>query len=160
MVNVARPVETLAGRFTSGPPAFLVITFPYPTARLPLRSPGAMNHCLDTSDLFELSKATLDESDRRLQAIPAELCAPFFQEARSLEEQLLGVYRTVALCVRKEDDLDLVAKWWEAMTKVCDQFAVKLGTLHEQHPWCGAGVFYDRVLDLRNRCKRLMNLHA
>jgi hypothetical protein len=66
----------------------------------------------------------------------------------------------VALCVRKEDDLDKIAKWWEAMTNVCDQFAQRLHKLHEAHPYCGADTYYDDVLDLRNRCQRLKEMHS
>ena len=118
-----------------------------------------MSTCFDTSDVFQLSEASLADTERRLSEIPAELCAPFYAEADKLEQQLLGVYRIVALCVRKEDDLDAVTGWWDTMTKICDLFAARLNKLCEAHPYCGADVFYDSVLDLRNRCLRLANLH-
>ena len=118
-----------------------------------------MSTCFDTSDVFQLSEASLADTERRLSEIPAELCAPFYAEADKLEQQLLGVYRIVALCVRKEDDLDSVTGWWDTMTKICDLFAARLNKLCEAHPYCGAEVFYDSVLDLRNRCLRLANLH-
>ena len=118
-----------------------------------------MSACFDTSDVFELSRATLDSANRRLEAIPADLCAPFYAEAANLEQQLLGIYRTVAICVRKEDDLDRVAAWWQAMTDVCDEFGRRLAKLAEEHPQCGSEIFYDRVLDLRNKCQRLQAMH-
>jgi len=118
-----------------------------------------MSMCLDTSDILQLSEASLADAERRLSAIPADLCAPFYAEADKLEQQLLSVYRTAALCVRKEDDLNAVTAWWETMTKICDLFANWLGKLCEAHPSCGAEVFYDNVLDLRSRCLRLANLH-
>lgn len=119
-----------------------------------------MSTCFDTSDVFELSKAALADAERRLSEIPADMCAPFNAEARNLQEQLLSVYRMVALCVRKEDDLDKVASWWNVMKSVCDQFAQRLHKLHEAHPYCGADAYYDYVLDLRNRCQRLMDMHS
>lgn len=119
-----------------------------------------MSTCFDTSDVLELSRETLDQINRRLEAIPPDLCAPFFAEAANLEQQLLGIYRTVALCVRKEEDLDKVAAWWYAMTTICDQFARRLAKLCEEHPQCGSQVFYDRVLDVRNKCQRLQEMHA
>jgi hypothetical protein len=88
-----------------------------------------MGACFDTSDILALSRATLEEADRRLNEIPADLCAPFYAEASNLEQQLLGVYRTVALCVRKEDDLEKIAAWWRAMTEACDEFAGRLAKL-------------------------------
>lgn len=83
-----------------------------------------MRSCFDTSDVLELSRATLDDTNRRLEAIPVDLCAPFYAEAANLEQQLLGIYRTVTLCVRKEEDLDKVAAWWQAMTSICDESVV------------------------------------
>ena len=118
-----------------------------------------MSTCLDTSDVFQLSEASLAGIEKRLSEIPADLRAPFYAEADKLEQGLLQVYRTVALCVRKEDDLDAVTGWWDTMTKICDLFAARLNKLCEAHPDCGANVFYDSVLDLRNRCLRLANLH-
>jgi hypothetical protein len=119
-----------------------------------------MSACFDTKDVQELSNATLAESDKRLSTIPADMCAPFFAEASNLQQQLLSVYRTVVLCVRKEDDVDRVGGWWQIMVEVCDQFARRLLALHRDHPNCGAGMFYDAVLDLRNRCQRLREMHS
>lgn len=120
----------------------------------------SMSACFDAADVLALSRATLDETDRRLSEIPADLCAPFYAEASNLEQQLLGVYRTVALCVRKEDDLDKIAAWWQAMTKACDEFAGRLAKLSKEHPECGSEFFCDRVLDLRNKCQRLQEMHG
>ena len=80
----------------------------------------------DTDDIFELSRAALEETENRLRAIPEELSLPFNAEARTLEQHLLQMYRTVALCARKEQDLDKIASWWAAMTKICDEFARKI----------------------------------
>jgi hypothetical protein len=119
-----------------------------------------MSSCFDTTDVLELSRATLEDANRRISEIPVDLCAPFFAEASNLEQQLLGVYRTVALCVRKENELERIASWWCAMMKACDGFAGRLAKLSREHPDCGAAVFYDRVLDLRNKCQRLQEMHA
>ena len=119
-----------------------------------------MNVGFDTSDVLELSRATLEEANRRISEIPADLCAPFYTEASNLEQHLLGIYRTVALCVRKQDDLRKIAAWWRAMTNVCDEFAGRLAMLCREHPECGSEFFYDRVLDLGNKCRRLQELHS
>ena len=119
-----------------------------------------MSACFDQSDIFTLSEATLTESTKRLSALDQDQCAPFYEEARSLELELLAVYRMVALCARKEDELNRISEWWKAMTQVCDSFAGRLHELHERHPMCGANLFYDRVLDLRNKCQRLAEMHS
>jgi hypothetical protein len=124
------------------------------------RSFANMSACFDQTDVFTLSEATLTESTRRLGTLSEDQCSAFFEEARSLELELLSVYRMVALCAKKEDNLEHVAEWWKAMTDVCDSFAKTLHTLHSKHPSCGANFFYDRVLDLRNKCQRLAEMHS
>jgi rRNA maturation protein Nop10 len=119
-----------------------------------------MSACLDQTDVYTLSEATLTESTRRLETLRVDQCSAFYEEARSLELELLSVYRMVALCARKEDDLGHVSQWWKTMQTVCDSFAAGLHTLHEKHPACGAKLFYDRVLDLRNKCQRLAEMHS
>lgn len=84
---------------------------------------------------------------------------PFNAEAANLERQLLGIYRTVTLCVRKEEDLEKVAAWWQAMTSIRDEFSSRLAMLSSEHPLFGPEILYDRVLDLRNRCQRLQEMH-
>src|SRR5437763_16635138 len=118
-----------------------------------------MNECLSESDLLELSQGSLASFEQRLAAIPKDLCAPFHEEARQLETELLTVYRVVVLCTRREEDLERVSKWWETMVRVCDQFAVRLNGLVEAHPACGTEHYYDRVLELRSKCLRLQKMH-
>lgn len=119
----------------------------------------AMNERLVDSDLLELSNGSLAAFDQRIASIPRELSAPFHEEARQLEAELLTVYRVVVLCTKKEDNLDTVADWWGTMVRVCDDFAARLNRLTTEHPHCGAGHYYDRVLDLRNKCLRLQKTH-
>ena len=119
-----------------------------------------MKECLTDADLLELSQGSLDSFDQRLATIPSDLSAPFHEEARQLETELLTVYRVVVLCTKREEDLDRVSKWWETMVRVCDEFAVRLGGLVEAHPACGADQYYDRVLELRSKCLRLQKMHS
>ena len=118
-----------------------------------------MNECLRESDLLEVSRGSLAAFERRLATIPADLCAPFHEEARQLEAELLTVYRVVVQCTKREEDLERVSKWWETMVRVCDEFAVRLGKLAEAHPACGAEQYHDRVLELRSKCLRLQKMH-
>ena len=118
-----------------------------------------MKECLNDADLLALLEGSLASFDQRVATIPKDLCAPFHDEARQLETELLTVYRVVVLCTKREDDLDRVSKWWETMVRVCDEFAVRLGKLVEAHPSCGAEQYYDRVLELRSKCLRLQTMH-
>ena len=95
-----------------------------------------------------------------LRNIPVDACVPFYAETSNLQQQLLQVYRTVVLCVRKEEKMERVAGWWQMMVEVCDKFGGCLHALTQEHPYCGAGMFYDAVLDLRNRCLRLKEMHG
>jgi hypothetical protein len=118
-----------------------------------------MKECLNDSDLLELSHGSLAAFDQRLAGIPKDLCAPFHEEARQLEAELLTVYRVVVLCTKREDDLERVSGWWATMVRVCDEFAARLSQLVAAHAHCGAGQYYDRVLELRSKCLRLQTMH-
>jgi len=99
--------------------------------------------------------------DKRVASLPPELCAPFHQEARQLDAELLTIYKMTALCNKEEEeDLDKVSSRWGAMVKICDGSIKRLGELTRQHPQCGADWYYDRMLDLRNKCLRLQKMHS
>ncbi len=102
----------------------------------------------------------VSEFDSRVAAIPKDLCAPFYSEAARLENELLMIYKFVALCVRNEEDLQIVSNKWGTMVTICDDAIRQLGRLCEQHPECGAASYYDQLLDLRARCHRLQQLHS
>jgi sugar phosphate isomerase/epimerase len=119
-----------------------------------------MKECLTDADLLTLSQGALESFEERIARIPKDLQSPFHEEARQLEAELLTVYRVVVLCTRREDDWDRISRWWETMVRVCDQFALRLGKLAEAHPGCGAGQYYDRVLELRSKCLRLQKMHT
>jgi hypothetical protein len=119
-----------------------------------------MEECVASSDIQALGAEMLRGFDRRVAGIPADLCAPFHYEARNLETELLMTYRVAALVVRKEMDLDKIASIWAEMVSLCDTSAKRLGALVVQHPNCNADIYYDRVLELRNKCQRLRMMHS
>src|ERR1017187_2257038 len=119
-----------------------------------------MTECLGESDVTELANSTLAEFDQEIATLAPELCVPFNQAAMRLEGELLTIYKFVVRIVRREDDLEKVASWWRTMVSRCDEFAKRLRDLSVAHPACGAGFFYDRVLDLRNKCQRLQEMHS
>ena len=119
-----------------------------------------MTECLAQSDLKALGESALSEIDRQINSLPQALCLPFYEAASRMETELLALYRMVALLVRKEEDLGQIALWWGSMVGQCDQYAARLLALSHAHPSCGAGIFYDRVLDLRNKCQRLQQMHS
>ena len=63
-----------------------------------------MNSCLAESDLPDLGNEMIAGFERRVAAIPRDLCAPFHTEARQLETELLSSYKFVASSTRKEED--------------------------------------------------------
>ena len=118
-----------------------------------------MTECLGESDLRLLAKTTLDEFDHEVATLEPVLCVPFNLAAMRFEGELLTIYKFVVQLARREDDLDKVASWWGTMVAQCDEFAKRLHNLSVAHPACGAGFYYDRVLDLRNKCQRLQQMH-
>jgi hypothetical protein len=119
-----------------------------------------MSSCLPDCDLQELGDAVLSGFGDRVSAIPKDLCVPFYDQAGRLEAELLMIHKLVVICVRKEEDLSVVAAKWAWMAKMCDESAKRLNTLSIEHPLCGAGVYYDRILDLRAKCLRLEKMHS
>jgi len=119
-----------------------------------------MTACLAKSDFDKLANSMLDGFDQRVALLPKEMCAPFHEEARQLETELLGIHKLVVLCVRREEDLTCVSRLWELMVSLCDASAKRLGKLVKMHPQCGAQIYYDRLLDLRNKCQRLQQMHS
>ena len=119
-----------------------------------------MTECLGESDLNLLAKSTSDEFDREIASLQPELCVPFYQAAMRLEGGLQTIDKFVVRIVRREDDLNKVASWWATMVSQCDMFAGRLHDLSIAHPACGAEFYYDRVLDLRNKCQRLQQMHS
>jgi len=101
----------------------------------------------------------LAEFDRRLSGLPEDLCAPFHDEARQLETELMVLYRATVLCVRREEDIARVAARWGEMVQLCDGSLSRLQKLSEKHPDCGANYYCDRVLELRSKCQRLQEMH-
>jgi hypothetical protein len=111
------------------------------------------------SGIKELGGSTVSEFDRRVATLDPDVSWRFHDEAKRLEIELLTVYRAAALSVRELDDLGEIARVWGIMVSVCDEAAVRLNKLVTNHPSAGAEIYYDRVLDLRNKCRRLQNLH-
>src|SRR2546427_13260807 len=115
--------------------------------------------CFAESDVQELGRAVLADFDRRVSDLPNDLCAPFHEEARQLETELLMIYRATVLCVRRQEDMNEVAARWGEMVEICNGSLARIQSLSEKHPGCGADFYVDRVLDLRNKCQRLQEMH-
>ncbi len=116
--------------------------------------------CIQQSDLRELGESVLKGFDKRIVTIPADLCVPFHDEARQLETEVLFFYRVVANCAKNDENLDSVAACWKLMVHICDESTKRLSKLAKQHPYCGAEMYFDRLLDLRNKCSRLQQMHS
>lgn len=93
-----------------------------------------MTECLDESDLNLLAQSTLEEFDLEIAGLKPELSAPFNQAAMRLEGELLTIYKFVVQIVKREDNLDKVARWWATMVAQCDAFAGRLHQLAVAQP--------------------------
>jgi hypothetical protein len=126
---------------------------------LRIRTDCNIMSCVTDCDLRGIAKNDITLFDMAVAAIPKDSCSLLHEEASRLEAGLLGFYRVVATMVRQEEDMNKVAVCWGAMVAVCDTYAERLAAFQREHPDCGAGFFYDRILDLRNKCARLQDLH-
>lgn len=119
-----------------------------------------MSKCVQNSAVNELAQSTLQSFEERVSKLRSDQYSGFHAEARTLEAQLSTIHKLVSICARDEGDLDNVSELWGLMVTVCDSFSQRLGRLKDAHPNCGADVYYDRILDLRNKCVRLRDMHA
>jgi hypothetical protein len=72
--------------------------------------------------------------------------------AKSLEAQLVSLYRLAAATAKAEESVDKVAQIWELMVGISDAFAKEISSLH-------TSASLDKVLDIRSQCEELRNLH-
>lgn len=112
------------------------------------------------ADFKAVGESAVQDFERRIEAIPPDVSSQFNEEAGRLETAILTLYKSVVQATKSVDDLEEVSKLWACMVEVCDVGAKGLSRLVQEHPMCGAEYYYDRLLDLRNRCLRLQNLHA
>ncbi len=118
-----------------------------------------MSTCQYEQHIERVSSYTLQAFDENVSKIPENLCGAFYEAARDLESQLLTIYRFGLSIVNDFEEMEEESALWGEMVKICDRFSGKLEILLQQHPTCGASFYRDRILDLRNKCKRLAELH-
>ncbi|MFZ4694575.1 MAG: hypothetical protein ACOYMV_05545 [Verrucomicrobiia bacterium] len=112
---------------------------------------------LDVQDLRALGKEALDQFEERVGRAEPGSCFAFDLEVARLESQLIQLYGVAAILARREESMEGVAALWGAMIGACDAVAARLLNLMVEHPACSAS--HDKILDLRNRCARLRDLH-
>lgn len=113
---------------------------------------------LEISDITKINESALKAFDESIATADPRTCWEFNEAVARLESQLIQLYGIVVLALKGEDDLSVIAKTWGRMVGICDHVARKIGSLARQHPACA--VSHDKILDLRNRCERLRNLHS
>jgi hypothetical protein len=124
-----------------------------------LKKRNTLKSCDYEQHIENVTDKTLQAFDENIANIPDTLCGGFQQATRDLEAQLVTIYRFVVSMVR-EEEMEIEAQLWTEMVSVCDKFSKKLEDLIEAHPTCGAAFYRDRILDMRNKCKRLAELHS
>ena len=116
--------------------------------------------CGSLESFTELSENILNSFDKKLADLSPDKCIPFHNAARDLGVELTTIYRMMAICARRQESIDAAAKIWRFMKTTCDQFLVRMGALCDEHPSCGADIYRDQILDLRNKCGRMESLHS
>ena len=118
-----------------------------------------MSACLVDKDFEEIGRSALEAFDQDVSDLPKDLCAPFFQEANRLEGKLITMFQMVSRMARNEPELENVAKLWGAMAQLCEDAEKRVSKLSQDHPQCGADYFFDRLYQLKSKCKRLQTMH-
>ena len=95
--------------------------------------------------------------EERVAAVNPNICWEFDLEVARLESQLVQLYSLAAIMARREPEMGKTAELWDTMANVCDAFAKRVRELCLEHPACQAS--YDKILDIRNACVELRDLH-
>jgi hypothetical protein len=109
-------------------------------------------------DLNDLKTNALRVFEDRVRNVDPDLCYEFDQEIGRLEAQTLQLYAMAAITAKREEESARVAELWKMMVSICDEVASRMKALCDQHPACTAS--HDKILDLRNKCARLAELHG
>lgn len=113
---------------------------------------------LIAQDLNALGTGAIKSFDDRVKNVNPDLCWEFDQEVARLEAQTMQLYGMAALASKREPDPAKVGETWRMMVTICDDVAAKIISLCAEHPACSAS--HDKILDLRNKCARLADLHG
>lgn len=113
---------------------------------------------LEIEDLEEIKKSALDTFAERVAAVDPGVCWEFDLEVGRLESQLMQLYAIAAIIARREESMERTSRIWSTMVSICDAFAANLASLCKEHP--AFQVSHDKILDVRNKCARLRDLHA
>jgi len=113
---------------------------------------------MQVTDFHDLKDTALRTFQERLQQAAPGRCSTAEIEVNRLESQLVQLYGIAALMARRETELGPIAAIWSAMIAVCDDFARRVQEVCAEHPACLGS--YDNILDIRNKCARLRDLHS
>lgn len=113
---------------------------------------------LELSDLEKLKDSALKSFVDRMASVDPQICWEFDVEVARLESQLVQLYAFAAMAAKREETLEGTAEIWAAMVSICDAIAQTMSEFCKQHSASMAS--HDRILDLRNKCMRLQQLHA
>lgn len=112
---------------------------------------------LTCKDFVSIKDEALRTFDYRISLADPSMCWEFDAEVARLESQMVQLYGIAVLMTKNEENLEKISDIWQSMTSICDAFASHLQTLCVQHPYCSAS--HDKMLDIRNKCVRLRDLH-
>jgi hypothetical protein len=112
----------------------------------------------NVADLEILKDSALKSFAEGVATADPDVCWEFNLEVGRLESRVLQLYGMAALIAKREPDVAKVAELWRGMVDVCDAIAEKISELCKEHPYCMAS--HDKILDVRNKCARLAELHS
>ena len=113
---------------------------------------------LEAKDFEAITDSAIKAFDERVASVNPDICWEFNIEVSRLESQVIQLYGIAALLAKREQDLAKIAEIWGSMIGVCDMVAGKIRELCSEHPYCSAS--HDKILDIRNKCQRLSDLHS
>ena len=115
---------------------------------------------LKLKDFETVKTSTFKTFKEKVASITKEDCWDFDLAVSCLESQLTQLYSFAALMAKRETGLKETAQIWDEMIFACDEAAKLIQKMSKKHTTCSGPHSHDRILDIRNRCARLKELHS
>ena len=112
---------------------------------------------LELRDFEAIKDSAIKTFEERVTAAGPKTGRAFDLEVARLESQLVQLYGLAAIMARREPEMEKTAALWDTLVMICDAFAQRVRERCLEEAACQAS--YDKILDIRNACVELRDLH-
>jgi hypothetical protein len=110
----------------------------------------------DNLDILEaVNRSQIDQlKNAGLELDPAVDRARFSKHVSNVQAMVVHTYQLIAWQAVRQPDPKEAARFWKAMTELCDAALTVLKEYKSVYPHCGTPELYDLTLDYRNEAQK------